>query len=180
LRGAEKPAAATAAVTAFESQPARAMPATVAAPVSTALPPVVAAGSGAAESAPGATHSNNRKARRQKLAQAYFPDHQQRGQAAAAQAAAAPAPLETSAPPPAAPPSSTSRAAALAKVAPAGELSPLDEDDDSCVVCMDGARIMIAVPCGHRCLCQVCAESLRFKRCPACRGVVGSFTKVTA
>lgn len=36
-----------------------------------------------------------------------------------------------------------------------------------CVVCMDAARNVVLVPCGHVCCCKTCGEAL--DTCPICR-----------
>ena len=35
-----------------------------------------------------------------------------------------------------------------------------------CVVCIDALATMALLPCGHRCVCAACAESLRGGRLP--------------
>lgn len=43
-----------------------------------------------------------------------------------------------------------------------------DEDDSSeCVVCMSDARDTLVLPCRHLCLCNPCAEVLRYQVCGA-------------
>ena len=49
-----------------------------------------------------------------------------------------------------------------------------------CVVCMNALRTQVIIPCGHKCLCENCAEALetqaaaadppRAVRCPLCQG----------
>lgn len=38
-----------------------------------------------------------------------------------------------------------------------------------CVVCLDGTRSHIFVPCGHLCLCSTCAAGEAVRECPLCR-----------
>ena len=38
-----------------------------------------------------------------------------------------------------------------------------------CVVCMSSERSHVAVPCGHRVLCEGCATKAKIKACPLCR-----------
>ena len=68
--------------------------------------------------------------------------------------------------------SSTTRSAAAA----AGPSAEADDSDDSnlCVVCLDGARAYVAVPCGHKALCGNCAPCFEGgrKECPLCRHTV--------
>ena len=47
-------------------------------------------------------------------------------------------------------------------------------DDNSCVVCLDGEKTHILVPCGHQCVCAPCGERLAAQtgggaRYPVCR-----------
>jgi len=45
-------------------------------------------------------------------------------------------------------------------------------EDDTCVVCMDGAKTHAFVPCGHLCVCHACSKSLSAqgaRACPICR-----------
>ncbi|KAM4634098.1 E3 ubiquitin-protein ligase NEURL3-like [Polymixia lowei] len=48
--------------------------------------------------------------------------------------------------------------------------SSLYPDPDDCVVCLS-ASACVTLPCGHRCLCSVCANrvSVEFGNCPLCR-----------
>lgn len=41
-----------------------------------------------------------------------------------------------------------------------------------CIVCYDGPRHFIFIPCGHKCVCGVCADRIRqgqARVCPLCR-----------
>ena len=40
---------------------------------------------------------------------------------------------------------------------------------DCCVVCLVDPKTHIILPCRHYCLCDKCARSMRFKKCPMCR-----------
>ena len=44
-----------------------------------------------------------------------------------------------------------------------------DEDDEAneCVICMDGKKEYLCIPCGHLCLCGTCKDGI--KQCPMCR-----------
>jgi len=47
-----------------------------------------------------------------------------------------------------------------------------DDDDVMCVICLDGEKSHLLAPCGHRCLCKGCAETIKFPfPCPMCRRV---------
>lgn len=51
-----------------------------------------------------------------------------------------------------------------------------DEDSAECVVCMSDARDTLVLPCRHLCLCNPCAEVLRYQanKCPICRAPFNS------
>lgn len=49
---------------------------------------------------------------------------------------------------------------------------------DECIVCMERAKTHILVPCGHYCVCGICAAILRGKGCPLCRTVIQSTHQV--
>ena len=54
-----------------------------------------------------------------------------------------------------------------------GAPSPEEEDDHKlCVVCMDNDKSHVCTPCGHRCLCAVCAAENKPSSCPICRADV--------
>jgi hypothetical protein len=42
--------------------------------------------------------------------------------------------------------------------------------ETTCIVCMAHPKSHIAVPCGHQCVCSICAE--RMQDCPYCRAPV--------
>lgn len=50
-------------------------------------------------------------------------------------------------------------------------LGDLEENGADCVVCMSELRDTLILPCRHLCLCNACAETLRYKAsaCPICR-----------
>ena len=61
---------------------------------------------------------------------------------------------------------------------PNGDRIPCKHDDGECVVCYDASKTHTLVPCGHRCVCQDCAEKIvpmftrgpeESSRCPICR-----------
>lgn len=56
--------------------------------------------------------------------------------------------------------------------------SPKIDDDKLCVICMDGEKQMIILPCGHLCLCTKPECSERLKECPLCREAVSSVKRV--
>ena len=46
--------------------------------------------------------------------------------------------------------------------------SQIEEDHSTlCVVCIDAPRTHLVFPCGHRCLCKACADTV--DSCPMCR-----------
>ena len=55
-----------------------------------------------------------------------------------------------------------------------------DEDNTECVVCMSDTRDTMALPCRHLCLCNPCAEVLRYQnnKCPICRTVFHSLLQI--
>ena len=46
-----------------------------------------------------------------------------------------------------------------------------DEEEAECLICMDAAKDVVLVPCGHYCLCAPCAQRLDGK-CPMCRAPI--------
>lgn len=42
-----------------------------------------------------------------------------------------------------------------------------------CLVCQDGVREVILLPCGHFCLCEQCSERIS-TTCPVCRRIIVS------
>ena len=55
-----------------------------------------------------------------------------------------------------------------------------DEDNTECVVCMSQAKDTMALPCRHLCLCNPCADVLRFQanKCPICRAPFHSLLQI--
>ena len=47
-----------------------------------------------------------------------------------------------------------------------------------CVICLDKPKSHAIIPCGHRCVCQLCAVSLAGGFCPICRGHVREVIKI--
>jgi len=50
------------------------------------------------------------------------------------------------------------------------------EDANLCKVCMANPINTVMVPCGHQCICSVCAKTLN-KECPICRKRVTQVVK---
>ena len=54
-------------------------------------------------------------------------------------------------------------------------LQPSDEENsdnsNECVVCLSDLRDTLILPCRHLCLCNSCADTLRYQasNCPICR-----------
>jgi len=55
-----------------------------------------------------------------------------------------------------------------------------EEDSTECVICMSDARDTMVLPCRHLCLCNPCAEVLRFQanKCPICRAPFHSLLQI--
>ena len=63
------------------------------------------------------------------------------------------------------------RIEAAAAVVPAA-VRVFDVGDETCCVCMESAKDVVYIPCGHFCCCAACAG--RTRACPYCRaGVAG-------
>ena len=45
-----------------------------------------------------------------------------------------------------------------------------------CAICLDGAAEYAAVPCGHRCLCANCSNTV--SQCPVCRTLLSAVLRV--
>ncbi|XP_041473875.1 E3 ubiquitin-protein ligase MGRN1-like [Lytechinus variegatus] len=60
----------------------------------------------------------------------------------------------------------------------------IDDDDNGsdCVICMSDARDTLILPCRHLCLCNGCADSLRFQAscCPICRAPFRALLQIRA
>lgn len=56
---------------------------------------------------------------------------------------------------------------------PPGQVAEDDVSDNSaeCVVCLSDVRDTLILPCRHLCLCNTCADTLRYQanNCPICR-----------
>ena len=49
----------------------------------------------------------------------------------------------------------------------------------SCIVCFRGDKSHAAVPCGHLCVCEACAERIQIgDPCPVCRKEVAAKLRV--
>jgi hypothetical protein len=48
-----------------------------------------------------------------------------------------------------------------------------EREEKTCVICMDGPKTTLLLPCRHLCLCSACALRPEIKECPVCR------TKIT-
>lgn len=60
-----------------------------------------------------------------------------------------------------------------------------DETDDNgseCVICMCDTRDTLILPCRHLCLCNSCADSLRYQanNCPICRAPFRALLQIRA
>jgi len=56
----------------------------------------------------------------------------------------------------------------------------LADDNTECVVCMSSPKDTMVLPCRHMCLCNPCAEVLRFQanKCPICRAPYHSLLQI--
>ena len=68
------------------------------------------------------------------------------------------------------------RAASTAAAASAA----MEEEDASCVVCMEAERSHLFAPCGHLCVCEMCAALVMSgdTKCPMCRVPATQILKV--
>lgn len=60
-----------------------------------------------------------------------------------------------------------------------------DENEDNsgeCVICMSDTRDTLILPCRHLCLCNSCADSLRYQanNCPICRAPFRALLQIRA
>jgi hypothetical protein len=55
-----------------------------------------------------------------------------------------------------------------------GAAVEIDDDDNTCVICLTEEKDTAVMPCRHMCLCKGCAEQLRVQspKCPVCRGPI--------
>jgi hypothetical protein len=66
-------------------------------------------------------------------------------------------------------------------VPPAAPAPHPNGEETQCVVCFDAPKEYAIVPCGHQCVCAMCAEQLtktRTPMCPVCRGPIRESMKV--
>ena len=63
-----------------------------------------------------------------------------------------------------------------ARAAQAPPTSTLDDDDESklCVICMEGKKDVLVMPCRHLCLCKACSSNTALTECPICRTAIVS------
>lgn len=56
----------------------------------------------------------------------------------------------------------------------------LDESVGECIICMTNPRDTVILPCRHLCICNGCAETLRYKlnNCPICRSPFKALLKL--
>ena len=55
----------------------------------------------------------------------------------------------------------------------------VDPEATECVVCLDALKSHVLVPCGHRCVCEACAERIQTgDPCPVCRKGVAAKCRV--
>ena len=55
----------------------------------------------------------------------------------------------------------------------------VDAETVECVVCLDALKSYVLGPCGHRCVCEACAERVQIgDPCPVCRKGVAAKCRV--
>lgn len=61
----------------------------------------------------------------------------------------------------------------MTAASPPGQVTEDEVSDNSaeCVVCLSDVRDTLILPCRHLCLCNTCADTLRYQanNCPICR-----------
>lgn len=64
-------------------------------------------------------------------------------------------------------------AAAAAAPVPQGpvHIHVYEDEDPTCIICMDAPKALVFVPCGHYCACATCVPGLKNK-CPMCRQAI--------
>ena len=81
-------------------------------------------------------------------------------------------------------PKAKSKGKAKAKVEPKAEPKaepPEDDANSNCVVCFEGVKDHLCMPCKHLCVCSGCAGAIeRLKTCPICREPIADIFKVFA
>lgn len=57
-----------------------------------------------------------------------------------------------------------------------------DDNGSECVICMSDIRDTLILPCRHLCLCNNCADSLRYQanNCPICRSPFRALLQIRA
>ena len=52
-----------------------------------------------------------------------------------------------------------------------GRISLNSSNESTCVICLTDTRNVLLLPCRHLCICESCAENLKFQsaNCPICR-----------
>merc|ERR1719445_2857946 len=63
-----------------------------------------------------------------------------------------------------------------------GEDDDVEDTGAECVVCMSDMRDTLILPCRHLCLCNTCADSLRYQanNCPICRAPFRALLQIRA
>lgn len=58
----------------------------------------------------------------------------------------------------------------------------IEDSGLECVICMSDMRDTLILPCRHLCLCQACADSLRYQanNCPICRSPFRALLQIKA
>ena len=80
-------------------------------------------------------------------------------------------------PPPRPPKNNATTAAAVAPLPPETENS--NGNENLCVVCLSSPPTHVVVPCGHKCLCEVCTPSIeKMGKCPICQTPIQTIIKV--
>ena len=84
-------------------------------------------------------------------------------------------------PEPPEPPEPKSKGKAKAKAEPKPEPEPEPDSTVNCVICFDGPKDHLCMPCKHLCVCAKCSEVVqRFQACPICREPIVDIFKVFA
>lgn len=57
-----------------------------------------------------------------------------------------------------------------------------EDNGSECVICMCDVRDTLILPCRHLCLCNSCADSLRYQanNCPICRAPFRALLQIRA
>lgn len=58
----------------------------------------------------------------------------------------------------------------------------MEDNGSECVICMCDVRDTLILPCRHLCLCNSCADSLRYQanNCPICRAPFRALLQIRA